>query len=84
MNIELVTPERKVFEGEANRIKMPGVDGLFEVLNGHAPLISALKAGQVKITTNEAVKYINITGGFAEVLNNRVVVLAEGAEEVAN
>ncbi len=83
MNVELITPEQKLFAGEANRIQMPGIDGLFEVLNNHAPLISALKEGQVKITTNEGQKLINITGGFAEVLKNKVVVLAESAKEVA-
>ena len=81
MKVELITPEREVFAGEASRVNLPGVDGLFEILNNHAPLISALKAGPVKFTTNNTVKTVNITGGFAEVLNNKVVVLAESAKE---
>jgi len=78
MNIELITPDRKVFAGEADRVKMPGIDGLFEVLNSHAPMIAALKAGEVKITSKEGVKLFNIIGGFAEILSNNVVILAEG------
>ncbi|MGB1204915.1 MAG: ATP synthase F1 subunit epsilon [Chitinophagales bacterium] len=82
MNVELITPERNVFAGEASRVNLPGIDGLFEILNNHAPLISALKQGPVKITTQSAVKTINITGGFAEVLNNNVIVVAESAKEL--
>lgn len=78
MNVELITPDRKVFSGEADRVKMPGVDGLFEVLRNHAPMIAALKAGEVKVTGKDGVKFFNIIGGFAEVLNNNVVILAEG------
>lgn len=78
MNVELITPDRKVFTGEADRVKMPGVDGLFEVLHNHAPMIAALKAGEIKVTGKDGVKFFNIIGGFAEVLNNNVVILAEG------
>jgi len=83
MVVELLTPEAKVYTGSATRIQLPGIDGLFEVLENHAPLISALKAGAVKITNKNDVKTIQITGGFAEVLNNNIVILAEGATEQA-
>lgn len=82
MNVELVTPEQKLFSGDADRVQMPGIDGMFEVLDRHAPLISALKSGRVKITTGKTVKLIDISSGFAEVLNNNVVILAESAVEV--
>ncbi|OWY20958.1 ATP synthase F1 subunit epsilon [Sphingobacteriales bacterium UPWRP_1] len=82
MNVELVTPEQKLFAGTADRVQMPGIDGMFEVLDRHAPLISALKGGRVKITTGKTVKLIDISSGFAEVLNNNVVILAESAVEV--
>ncbi|HRI26671.1 MAG TPA: ATP synthase F1 subunit epsilon [Chitinophagales bacterium] len=82
MHIELITPEQKVFTGDADRIQLPGIDGMFEVLDRHAPLISALKEGKVKITSGNAVKYITISSGFAEILNNNVVVLAETAAEL--
>lgn len=84
MNVELITPEKKWFSGEAERVQMPATDGMFEVLNHHAPLIAALKQGSVKITSKATgVKQLNISGGFAEVLNNNVVILAESASEIS-
>jgi F-type H+-transporting ATPase subunit epsilon len=50
MHLEIITPDRKVYEGEATSVRFPGTDGLFEVLNNHAPLIAALKAGDVTVT----------------------------------
>ena len=60
---------------------MPGIAGSFEVLEKHAPLVSALKAGRVKVLKDKQqhVLYFDITGGFVEVINNRVTLLAEGA-----
>ena len=81
MKVELITPEQKMFSGEATGVKMPGIDGLFEILQDHAPLISALKAGELRINTAEGSKHYAITGGFTEVLNNNVIVLAESATE---
>ena len=83
MQIEVLTPDSKVFAGEAEGVQMPAIDGLFEVLNGHAPLISALGKGRMRINSKtEGTKQYDITGGFVEVLNNRVVVLVEGAKVV--
>jgi len=84
MTLEILTPEQKLFSGEVYGVQMPGISGLFEVLDKHAPLVSALKAGRVKVLRdrqNHATNY-DITGGFVEVLNNRITVLAEGAKEV--
>lgn len=53
MNLEIITPDKELFKGEASLVQLPGIDGLFEVLNNHAPLISALKAGKVKITDGQ-------------------------------
>jgi F-type H+-transporting ATPase subunit epsilon len=60
---------------------MPGISGSFEVLEKHAPLVSALKAGRVKVLKDKQnhTASFNITGGFVEVLNNKVTILAEGA-----
>ncbi|NVO84677.1 ATP synthase F1 subunit epsilon [Hymenobacter terrestris] len=77
MYLEIITPDRKVFEGEVNSARFPGADGLFEVLNGHAPLISALKAGEIVI--NGGASRFQVEGGVVEVLRNNVIVLAEGA-----
>ena len=82
MNVEVLTPDKKVFEGTASGIKMPGIDGSFEVLKGHAPLISALGKGQMRIATEGGAKLFSINSGFVEVLNNHVIVLVEGATEL--
>jgi len=83
MNLEILTPEKKLFSGEVYGIQMPGISGSFEVLDRHAPLISALKAGKVKVLSalNQELATYQVQGGFVEVLNNRVTVLLEGAQE---
>ncbi|MFM2138480.1 MAG: hypothetical protein RJA57_787 [Bacteroidota bacterium] len=84
MNLEILTPERKIFSGEVFGVQMPGISGSFEVLDRHAPMVSALKQGRVKVLRDKQqhVLLFDIQGGFVEVLNNRVTVLAEGAKEV--
>ncbi len=81
MNLEILTPERKLFSDEVYGVQLPGIAGLFEVLEKHAPLVSALKAGQVKVLKdkNNHFAYFDIQSGFVEVLNNKVIVLVEGA-----
>jgi F-type H+-transporting ATPase subunit epsilon len=83
MTLEILTPERKIFSGEVYGVQLPGIGGLFEVLDKHAPLVSALKAGKLKIlrTKNDMAHY-TIQSGFVEVLNNRATVLVEGAVEI--
>jgi F-type H+-transporting ATPase subunit epsilon len=83
MTLEILTPEQKIFSGDVYGVQLPGIAGLFEVLEKHAPLVSALKEGNLKIlkdktqTTSYAIK-----SGFVEVLNNKTTVLVEGAVEV--
>ena len=81
MTLEILTPEKKIYSGEVYGVQMPGISGSFEVLDKHAPLISALKAGRVKILKDKQnhFAYFDIQGGFVEVLNNKVTLLAEGA-----
>ncbi|MBS1622106.1 MAG: ATP synthase F1 subunit epsilon [Bacteroidetes bacterium] len=81
MTLEILTPEKKIYSGEVYGVQMPGISGSFEVLEKHAPLVSALKAGKLKILKNKQndVAQFEIRGGFVEVLNNRVTVLVEGA-----
>jgi F-type H+-transporting ATPase subunit epsilon len=84
MTLEILTPERKLFSGEVYGVQMPGISGSFEVLDRHAPLVSALKAGRVKVLRdkqNHTTSY-DIQGGFVEVLNNKVTVLVEGATTI--
>ena len=77
MKLEITTPEKRIFEGDVDLVQLPGLDGLFEVLNNHAPMIAALGKGKVKIGNNNEYKFIEINGGVVEVLNNRILVLAE-------
>lgn len=81
MTLEILTPERKLFSGDVYGVQMPGISGLFEVLDKHAPMVSALKAGKVKVLRDKAAHTTtyNIQSGFVEVLNNKVTVLVEGA-----
>jgi len=83
MELEILMPERKLFSGEVYGVQLPGITGSFELLQNHAPLLSALGNGKIKILkdkTGSTVSY-SIQGGFAEVLNNKVAVLVEGATE---
>ena len=82
MILEILTPEHKVFSGEVYGVQLPGIDGSFEVLDRHAPLVSALKAGKLKILTDKtSADYYTIQSGFVEVINNKTTVLVEGATE---
>ena len=84
MNLEKLTPEKKLFSGEVYGVQMPGISGSFEVLEKHAPLVSALKAGRIKVLKDKQnhFSFFEIQGGFVEVLNNKVTVLVEGATTV--
>ena len=78
MKIEIITPDQKLFEGEVSLVQLPGIDGLFELLNNHAPLVSALKKGRIKLVdNNNETQYFDINGGVIEVNTNKIIVLAE-------
>jgi F-type H+-transporting ATPase subunit epsilon len=78
MYLEIITPDKKLFEGEAKALTVPGSDGSLGVLNNHAPMIASLKKGKVKVTTDKSdVTFFEVNGGVIEVLKNKVVVLAE-------
>jgi F-type H+-transporting ATPase subunit epsilon len=74
MFVEIITPDRKVFSGEASVVTLPGVDGSFQILNDHAALVSTLEKGT--LSADKAI--FQIEGGVVEVLNNKVLILAEG------
>ena len=83
MILEILTPERKLYSGEVYGIQLPGIDGLFEILDKHAPLVSALKKGNLKVLLDKnSVANYSIQSGFVEVLNNKATVLVEGAVEL--
>ena len=77
MNLKIITPERQIFEGEADLVQLPGSDGLFEILTNHAPMIASLGKGKIKIGNNNEYQYFEINGGVAEIFNNEILVLAE-------
>ncbi len=83
MIVEILTPEKKLYSGDAYGVQLPGISGLFEVLNNHAPMVSALGKGNLKILMNpKEFTHFSIQSGFVEVLNNKVTVLVEGAVEL--
>ena len=83
MTLEILTPEKKIFSGEVYGVQLPGISGLFEVLDKHAPLVSALKNGKLKILKDKThTESYTIQSGFVEVLNNKTTVLVEGAEGI--
>jgi F-type H+-transporting ATPase subunit epsilon len=89
MVLEIITPEASLFKGEVNSVSLPGLDGVFQVLNNHAPIISSLKKGElsfevvgpVEATTDLVVSgntvRVQIKGGVAELNNQKIIVLAE-------
>jgi F-type H+-transporting ATPase subunit epsilon len=83
MTLEILTPEKKIFSGDVYGVQLPGITGSFEVLDKHAPMVSALKAGSLKVLSDKTtVTSYTIQSGFVEVLNNKTTVLIEGAEQL--
>jgi F-type H+-transporting ATPase subunit epsilon len=85
MILNILTPERKIFEGEVYGLIIPGVSGYFELLENHAPIVAALGKGNMKVLkekTGKASEEYIITGGFIEMSNNKTVVLVEDAETI--
>ncbi len=78
MTLEILTPDKKVFEGEVTSVTIPGTMGSFQILRDHAPIISTLEDGPVIIKNKTDEQTIIIKGGVVEVLKNKIVVLAEG------
>lgn len=81
MYVEIVTPSKKIYEGEASIVTFPGVDGSFQVMNDHAPMVSTLSHGKIVYKDQDGAHSVEITGGIMEVLNNKVSVLADGLVE---
>jgi len=83
MTLEILTPEKKIFSGDVYGVQLPGIGGVFEVLEKHAPIVSALKVGTLKILKdkNTSTQY-SIQSGFVEVIHNKATVLVEGAKEI--
>jgi F-type H+-transporting ATPase subunit epsilon len=81
IQLEIVTPERQVVDDVAEEITIPGKSGYLGVLPGHAPLITELAVGQISYKTAGQIKRLAVAWGFAEVLPEKVTILAETAEK---
>ena len=80
MQLDILTPERKIFSGNVYGIQLPGTEGSFEILDKHAPIIAALGKGKMKILKDRSnTEMFEISAGFVEVMNNQVSVLIEDA-----
>jgi F-type H+-transporting ATPase subunit epsilon len=77
MYLEIITPDKKVFSGQINLVQVPGTKGSFEVLEYHAPIISTLDKGTIKVVERGAESFFEITGGVIEVKSNNIIILAE-------
>ncbi|MBI1316967.1 hypothetical protein GC167_08945 [bacterium] len=91
MELEIITPERRIFEGQAKAVQLPGKDGLFQMLDDHAPLIAALGSGRIKVELDQAfvrgentpaqlvsegkLLFLDIKGGVVEMNANKAIVL---------
>ena len=77
MFLEIITPDKKLFEGEVTSVTVPGTSGVFQMLSRHAPIISALKKGKVKIKSAQGPQEFAVNGGVVEKNKNKIIVLAE-------
>jgi F-type H+-transporting ATPase subunit epsilon len=85
IDLQIVTPDRKILEDQVDEVEIPGVEGYFGVLPGHTPLLAALGVGELWYRKGQEKVFVSIASGFAEVLPDRVAILArvaERAEEV--
>lgn len=84
LTLELVTPQQRILSEEVDEVIVPGFNGLFGVRPGHAPLLSVMQPGILTYRQGDASKSYFISGGFARVVENKVLVLADQAEAVSD
>jgi F-type H+-transporting ATPase subunit epsilon len=78
MKIEIITPDRKIFGGEIKSVRVPGKKGSFQVLKDHAPIVSTLENGSVRMIDQENNEIVyEISGGVIEVKANKIILLAD-------
>lgn len=77
LELKIITPEKVVYNGETDRVRVPGTLGEFEILTGHAPIVSSLQAGRVEYVAGGELRKLMIAGGFVEVLNNNISLCVE-------
>ncbi len=78
MLLEIITPDKRIYSGQVKLVKLPGTKGAFEILNHHAPIISSLEKGTIKIIEESGNELtFEVDGGVAENKDNKIIVLAE-------
>lgn len=77
MYLEIVTPEENLFSGEVDSVQLPGTSGSFAILKNHAPIISSLESGKIKVKADDKETFFDVKGGVIECHDNNVIVLAE-------
>lgn len=80
LQLDIVTPERNVYSDEVDMVTAPGVEGELGILPRHAPLMTALQPGELRIRKGDQVEFFAIGGGFMEVRPDHIIVLADSAE----
>ena len=80
LTLEIVTPERSLVRQEADEVQVPGAEGYLGILPGHTPLLATLGVGELWYRNGQEKQYFSISGGFVEVLPDRVTILADAAE----
>ncbi|MBI1184953.1 ATP synthase F1 subunit epsilon [bacterium] len=75
MYIEIISPEAKLYQGEVQSAKLPGAKGQFQVLKGHAPIMSSLEAGVITLQTTKGEEHFDVKGGVVEVNKDKIIVL---------
>ena len=82
MLLEIIAPDKELFSGEVDLVQVPGSKGSFEILRNHAPIISTLDKGQIKIVdVKGATSFFDVNGGVIEAKNNKIIVLAENIKK---
>ncbi|HIG59022.1 MAG TPA: ATP synthase F1 subunit epsilon [Flavobacteriales bacterium] len=77
MTVNILTPDKQLYEGEATYIGLPGTDGSLGILSHHAPLVTTLRKGEITLKTDDEEMTFEVNGGTVEVLNNHVTILAQ-------
>ena len=81
MLLEIIAPDQKLYSGEVDLVQVPGSKGSFEILRNHAPIISTLDQGRIKIVDIKgSTTFFEVDGGVIEAKNNKIIVLAETAK----
>src|SRR3954469_5498567 len=80
IDLQIVTPDRRIVQEQVDEVEIPGAEGYFGVLPGHTPLLAMLQVGELWYRKGSEISYLSIAFGFAEVLPDRVTILAQLAE----